>query len=464
MIERNLPRRRIPSPILSYASPDAALRLIASCYLCTSMATPRPTEQRVFNRYQVFIIAILTILQFSITLDFMVLSPLGAFLIQDWHIRPAQFGLVVSVYAWSAGLSGLLSAGFADRFDRKKYLLFFYAGFLTGTVLCAIATSYEFLLMARIVTGIFGGVIGSISFAIISDLFRWEVRGRVMGFVQMAFAASQVLGLPIGLLLADRFGWHSSFWMIAGVGLAVGLVIVAYMKPLREHLKIRSDQRNAFHHLLKTVSQPQYLRAFMAMTLLATGGFMLMPFGSTFSNVNLGIQLKQLWILYGITGAFTIVFSPLIGKVSDKIGKYKVFVYGTIISSIIVVIYTHLGITPLWMIILLSVLLFVGITSRMITSSALMTAVPAPQDRGAFMSVNASVQQLSGGVASWVAGLIVVQATSNSPLQHYDMLGYVVIGTMIITVILMYFLNRYVQNKMEPSAKPIVAEKIQLAG
>jgi len=421
----------------------------------------QPTKQRIFSRYQVFVIAILTTLQFSIILDFMVLSPLGAFLIRDWRIHPSQFGLVVSVYAWSAGISGLLSAGFADKFDRKKFLLFFYIGFLAGTMLCAFAPNYRFLLFARIITGIFGGVIGSISFAIISDLFKWEVRGRVMGFVQMAFAASQVLGLPIGLLLADRFGWHSPFWMIAAVGLLVGVVIVVYMKPVREHLRIRSDQRHPFHHLVKTISQPQYLRAFMAMTLLATGGFMLMPFGSTFSNLNLGIRLGQLWILYGITGAFTIIASPLIGKMSDRIGKYKIFVFGSIISSIIVLIYTHLGITPIWIIIMLSVLLFVGITSRMITSSALMTAVPEQQDRGAFMSINASVQQIAGGIASWVAGWIVVQS-SNGPLQHYDILGYVVIGTMCITVVMMYFLNNYVNKKTQSFTQP-VKQDVQFA-
>jgi predicted MFS family arabinose efflux permease len=422
------------------------------------------TKQKVFSPYHVFVIAILTILQFSITVDFMVLSPLGVFLIRDWHIRPAQFGLVVSAYAWSAGISGMLSAGFADKFDRKKYLLFFYVGFLIGTLLCAIAPNYHFLLFARIITGIFGGVIGSISFAIISDLFKWEVRGRVMGFVQMAFAASQVLGLPIGLLLADRFGWHSAFWMIVGIGFLVGLVIVLYMRPIKEHLKIKSDQRHPFHHLLKTISQPQYLRAFMAMTLLATGGFMLMPFGSTFSNLNLGIHLRQLWILYGITGAFTIIFGPVIGKMSDKIGKFKIFLFGTVISSVIVVIYTNLGITPLWIIVLLSVLLFVGITSRIITSSALMTAVPEPPDRGAFMSINASVQQIAGGIASWVAGLIVVQANNNSPLQHYDILGYVVIGSMFITVVMMYFLNQYVQKKISRPVAPVISDEVQLAG
>ena len=156
----------------------------------------------------------------------MVLSPLGAQLLVELNVKPAQFGLVVSAYAFSAGASGLLAAGFADKFDRKKLLLFFYVGFIIGTFLCALAPNYHLLLIARIITGIFGGVIGSVSFAIITDLFKMEVRGRVMGFVQMAFAASQVLGIPIGLILANKYGWHSPFWMIACFSIVVGIGIL----------------------------------------------------------------------------------------------------------------------------------------------------------------------------------------------------------------------------------------------
>ncbi len=160
------------------------------------------------------IVAILAFLQFTIVLDFMILSPLGALLMRDLHISASRFGLVVSVYAFSAGISGFLAAGFADRFDRKKMLMFFYGGFLVGTLLCGLAPTYHFLLVARMVTGLFGGVIGSISFAIIADLFPFNQRGRVMGVVQTSFAASQVMGLPLGLYLSDLWGWHAPFLMI----------------------------------------------------------------------------------------------------------------------------------------------------------------------------------------------------------------------------------------------------------
>jgi predicted MFS family arabinose efflux permease len=405
-----------------------------------------------FTGYEVFIIAVLAILQFTIILDFMVISPLGAILMPELHINPNQFGWVVSAYAFSAGISGLLAAGFADKFDRKKLLLFFYTGFLIGTAFCAMAPNYHFLLIARIVTGIFGGVISSIGMAIITDLFKMEVRGRVMGFVQMAFAASQVLGLPIGLMLANRFNWHAPFSMIVGFGVLLGIVIVVYMKPVTAHLHMKSD-RNPFTHLIKTVSHSPYLLAFLSTTLLATGGFMLMPFGSAFSVNNLGLTQEQLPVLYLVTGVFSFMFGPLIGLLSDKLGKYKIFVAGSIISMAMVAIYTNLGVTPLVYIMVVNVIMFAGITSRMISSSALVSAIPQPQDRGAFMSINSSVQQISGGIASAVAGLIISEG-SDKKLLHYDILGYIVMASMLICIGMMYLINRQVSRKMAAAKAP----------
>src|SRR5688572_18521260 len=197
---------------------------------------------KTFSRYQTFVIASMAILQFTIILDFMVLSPLSAFLLPALKITTAQFGMVVSAYAWSAGIAGLLAAGFADKYDRKKMLLIFYTGFLIGTFLCGIAPTYNLLLGARIVTGVFGGVIGAVVFAIMTDLFPLEVRGRVMGFLQMAFAGAQVLGLPIGLYLNNIYGWHSPFLMIVGLGIPLGVLLLLYLKPVDAHLTNKMEK------------------------------------------------------------------------------------------------------------------------------------------------------------------------------------------------------------------------------
>jgi predicted MFS family arabinose efflux permease len=370
----------------------------------------------------------------------MILSPLGALLLQEFNITTAQFGLVVSAYAFSAGASGLLAAGFADKFDRKHLLLFFYAGFVTGTVLCGIANSYYFLLGARIVTGLFGGVLGSISFAIITDLFPMQVRGRVMGIVMTAFAASQVLGIPIGLYFSNHFGWQAPFWMIAGVSAAVGILILYGLRPIQAHLEGRMH-KHPFAHLGATISTPKYIYAFCSTALLATGGFMLMPFGSAFSVHNLGIPLEQLPIVYVATGTTSIAAGPIMGRLSDSIGKYRVFCIGSAMTAVMVLIYTHLGLTPLAEVIAISSVMFVGISARMISSSALMSGVPALKDRGAFMAINSSLQQLSGGLASLAAGLIVVQ-TPGGKLGRYPELGYVVVAATAFTVMMLFKIHR----------------------
>jgi predicted MFS family arabinose efflux permease len=394
-----------------------------------------------FTKYQKFLIVILALLQFTVVLDFMVLSPLGAVLLKELKINAQEFGWVVSAYAFSAGLSGILSAGFADKYDRKKYLLFFYVGFLLGTLMCAMADNYTTLLIARIVTGIFGGVISSISFAIGTDSFKIENRGRVIAYIQMAFSASQVLGIPIGLKLAELYNWHAVFYLIVILGFLLGIVIFVFMKPVKAHLEL-SEPKNAFRHLKDTLINPNYLKGFLATVLLSTGGYMMMPFASAFSTNNLGVALKDLPYLFGATGIVTILTGPLVGKQSDKIGRFKIFLGGSLLSMLVIVFYTRLGPTPLPIVMVFNGLMFIGISARIIASSSLISMVPKPQDRGAFMSINSSIQQLSGGIAAAIAGLIVVK-TSSGKLLHYEQLGMVVICTMTIATIMIYRLEKH---------------------
>ena len=406
-----------------------------------------------FSSYQKFVVAVLAFLQFTIVLDFMVLSPLGALVIPALQITPAQFGLIVSAYAFSAGVSGFLTAGFADRFDRKKLLLFFYAGFLAGTLLCGLASSYHWLLLARMVTGVFAGVVGSISFAIVTDLFPLEMRGRVMGVIQTAFAGSSVLGIPLALLLSTRWGWNAPFFLIVAVSALVGGIILVHMRPVAEHLKHHPD-RSPLHHLIHTVTNRVYLQGFATTGLLTVGGFMLMPFATVFIVHNVGMPVDKLPLLYVITGAFSIVSGPLIGRASDAFGKFKVFAFGCAMTVVMVVIYTHLHLTPFWVLVAITVLLQIGIFSRMISASALMSALPKPADRGSYMSISSSLQQVSGGVAAIVAGLIVVQSPEG-PLLHFDTVGYVLVCSTLASLAMMYFINRRIYGMpKEPAAAP----------
>lgn len=396
--------------------------------------------------YQKIVILILALTQFTVILDFMVMSPLGDFMMKSLDMKTAGFGFAVSAYAFSAGISGLLTAGFADKFDRKKLLLFFYTGFVAGTVLCGLANSYEMLVIARIISGLFGGVIGSIGMAIIADIFTMQQRGRVMGFVQMGFAASQMLGIPVGIALNNLWNWHVPFLAVAGLAVLVLLLIAFKLKPVTAHLGVQQD-KSPLKHLWHTLVKKDYRIGFAATALLSVGGFMMMPFGSAFAINNLHITANELTWLFVVAGVGSMIVMPLVGKLSDKTDKFRIFAIASVWMICMVIFYTNLGPTPVWQVMVLNVLMMGGVMSRMIPSQALVTAVPEMRDRGAFMSINTSLQQLAGGVAAAVAGLIVVQQDKHSPLEHYDTLGYIISVVTVVGVYLVYRVSVLVKKK-----------------
>jgi predicted MFS family arabinose efflux permease len=395
------------------------------------------TQTPTFSPYQKLVIALLALTQFTVVLDFMIMSPLGDILMKEMNITPKQFGLAVSSYAFSAGISGLLAAGFADKYDRKSILMFFYVGFIVGTLFCGLAPNYEFLVAARIFTGLFGGVIGSISMAIITDIFSIEQRGRVMGTVQMGFAASQVLGIPIGIYIANLWGWHWTFLMIVALSILLALVLFQKLEPVNKHLEIQTKD-NVYQHFRQVLIQPNYQLTFLATALLSIGGFLMMPFGSAYAVNNLGVSQAQLPIIFMCTGISSLIIMPLVGRLSDKIDKFKIFAFGSVWAAIFIIIYTNIPPLPLWSLIILNIMMFIGIMSRMIPSGALTSAIPHMKDRGAFMSINASLQQIAGGIATALAGMIVVQNGKYAPLEHYNTLGYIGSFVMLICLFLVY--------------------------
>src|SRR4030095_5524862 len=294
---------------------------------------------------------------------------------KSMSLSTAQFGAAVSAYAFSAGISGFLTAGFADRFDRKKLLLFFYVGFIAGTLLCGLTTTYPMLLAARIVTGLFGGVIGSISLAIVADLFPLEKRGRGLGFMQMGFGASQVLGIPISLFIANIWGWQSPFLMIVAISTTVWLVIMVTMQPINKHLEIKND-KNPLTHLLHTVGNGRYVLGFVATALLTLGGFMMMPWGSAFAVKTLLVTYEQLPILFMVSGVASLAIMPLIGRMSDRIDKFKIFTIASLWLMVMVVVYTNLVPIPFWLVLIMNILFMICILSRVVPAMALVPALP----------------------------------------------------------------------------------------
>jgi predicted MFS family arabinose efflux permease len=305
--------------------------------------------------------------------------------------------------------------------------------------MCALAPSYGLFVIARCITGLFGGVIGAINLSIITDIFPLQSRGSAMGILSSANSAAMVLGIPIGIVLATKLNWHAPFFLITFIGLVAGIVTIIFLKPISGH-KDLVKQDNPIGQVLKTVVNPRYLVGFSAIIFVTIGAFMLQPFSSAFMVNNLGVSLNTLPLVFLISGIVAMIAGPLLGRFADLFGKYRLFFIASIVSAGVIIWYTGLGSSPLWLVLLLNCLMAITNSGRMSATMALISAVPAPQDRGSYNSLSSSMQQLAGAIAAWVAGLVIVQS-STGQIFNINILGWVVVMATILTIVLMDRVN-----------------------
>lgn len=385
-----------------------------------------------FTRKEKLLLISLAVIQFSHIVDFMLMMPLGPQLMRIFEISPHQFGLLVSAYTFAAGATGLLSAFFIDRFDRKKSLLFFYFGFAIGTLLCAFADNYSTLLMMRTFTGAFGGVLGSLIMAIVSDAINSERRATAMGVVMASFSLASIFGVPFSLFLANHFSWHAPFLFLGGLSTLLLALIYLAVPAMRGHLEHgeRQSHTQVITHILTNKSQ---MISLSFMILLVFGQFSIIPFLSPSLVANAGMPESQLPLIYLVGGICSIISSPLIGRAADKYGKHKVFALSALISILPILAITNLSVTPVAYILLLVAVFFMAMGGRMIPAMAMVTATVTPQRRGSFMSIVASIQQFSSAIASYFAGRI-VERSIDGQLIHYSTVGYVAAGFSLLAI------------------------------
>ncbi len=380
------------------------------------------------------LLLILATVQFANVLDFVLLMPLAPKLQKALELSTMQFGFVVSSYTFSACLAGLLAALGIDRLDRRTALLGLLGGFAMGTLACGLSNSYASLLVARVVTGAFGGVLGALVFSIIGDVFPAQRRGAATGKVVSAFSVASILGVPFGLFLGNKYGWQAPFFLLAGLALIVIGIAVLTMPSLRGHLD-RGVARNPFPALWELIVDPNHLRAFALMTSIMVGTFAVIPFLASAIVFNGGISESRLPWLYVVGGVCSFVSSPLIGKLSDRIGKLRVYRIMAVLVLVPFVALTNLPKVPLAVAIAVVAAMMVCNSGRMVPAVAMITASVEPRRRGGFMSVNSAVQHLAMSVGAFVAGLIVGQEEGTTgPLRNFWVVGLIAVAATLISL------------------------------
>jgi predicted MFS family arabinose efflux permease len=375
----------------------------------------------------------LALIQFTHVMDFMIIMPLGNQLMKLFEIGPQQFGFIVSAYTIMAGIVGFTGAFFVDNFDRKKILTICYTGFLIGTLACAFAPNYEFMLLARILTGAFGGLLSTLILSIVGDAIPFERRASAMGVVTAGFSLASVFGVPFGNFLATRFTWHAPFFFIAAFGVLVSLLIFRFVPLMSDHIQDKSRRPDLIGVIKRLRKNMNQRRALLLMGLLMMSQFTIIPFIAAFMEKNVGFSQLEVTYIYLFGGLCTVFTSPLIGRLADKIGKQKVYGIFAALAVIPLYLITNMPVWPIWAVLIVTSFFFIVISGRVVPAMAMITSTAIPQNRGSFMSFNSSVQQLTAGVAAFISGAIVTE-NSSGQLVNYNVVGYLAIVACFLSI------------------------------
>jgi predicted MFS family arabinose efflux permease len=380
-----------------------------------------------------FLLWTLAAINFTHIVDFMILMPLGPQLMRIFEISPREFGLLVSSYTFSAGVSSFFGAFILDKYDRRTILLWVFTGFLFGALACAFSPNYSILLISRIISGVFGGLTSALVLSIIGDVIPDVRRGRAMGLVMAAFSVASVIGVPFGLFIASISNWHAPFFFLAGLSLLILWMIYRFIPSITAHLEKQQFKPSPIQVIKRVTGNGNQMRAISLTIMMMLGQFAIIPFLSPYMVANVGFSEIELTYIYMAGGFFTIFTSPWVGRMTDKYGKIKVFTIFMTLNVIPIGVITHLGQTPIPYVLLISTMFFVTSNGRMVPAAALITGTAKSENRGSFLSFNSAVQQLSAGLASFLAGLILAEG-ANGELLNYDIVGYFAIFLSLLCI------------------------------
>jgi predicted MFS family arabinose efflux permease len=376
------------------------------------------------------LISILTLVHFLYLSDFLLMMALGAELMTFFHISPPQLGMLITAYTFSAAIFGFLGAFFLDRFERKDSFMLVLTGFAIGIMVCALSPSYLMFLTGRIITGAFAGNLIALILSLLGDTIKRSRSGSATSIVMSAFSIASVISIPAGLYLSHEVAWCTPFNIISS--LALGSLICAYLFFPEVENQLRQKTIARPMDIIKSVfTNKELLKVILFMFFLVASGFSVMLFISPFLISNAGITQTELGYIYFLSGLGSIIAGPFIGKIIDHYGEDKVFITCALISVITTTMITSINETGKYATMAMALLFFFFQNSRYISATSLLTSRIDSENRGSFMGINSSIQQLTGGVSALIAGWILSES-SNGQLQNFEIIG---VASVICTVL-----------------------------
>jgi predicted MFS family arabinose efflux permease len=322
---------------------------------------------------------------------------------KDLHIPAQEIGTIMGAYMLSSAVSGFLGTLYLDRFDRRKALAVGLMGTFIGLLLTSFAPTFETLIAARILSGVFAGPSNSLAIATLVDNIPHERRGKALGTVSGFQALAQIIGIPAGLEITDLFGtWRAPFVFIALLQATIAITVIVNLPPQRAHLQSGASFTISARLAMlgRLLTKPMCLLTYgLQMTgvvpLVAITTIM-----SVFLVYNLGYPNSELSLLY-LVGGGTNIFSArfLVGPSIDRFGAGVVSLASTVLMTVAILM-GYMGFNPglPWTVVF--ALFFITSSARLIVTQTTSMRIPKPDERAGFQSLSSSIQALVMGLSA----------------------------------------------------------------
>lgn len=386
------------------------------------------------------IIAILVLINIIAIVDFMIMIPMAPFLIDGFGATTSTYAYVLSSYSISAGISGFIWLNVVNRVNYKWMLVLLLTGLGVGTLLCGIAPNLALLMIARAIAGAFAGTIGGFSYAILAFLFPPSERGRGAGFLAWGYPVSFMAAIPFSLFLVNLFDWRMPFHVLAFMCLPVLLVIVRYFPSM----PVDSSWQTPYFTTLKTVfgARANLLAMLTNITLILSTSTVV-PYMIIYITANHGYPKEGIFLIYLLSGGITVVTSVIVGRLSDSVGKIRMYRIMSVLQIVNLVNITTLVLWDANIYFLMSAVMFIVISSsRFVPASVLVTGAIPAEIRAPFMSVNSSMTHLAFGVSANIAGFLAGAKVGTDILQTYYYNGIFAIAVLLFSIYIVGFLRK----------------------
>lgn len=334
----------------------------------------------------------------------MIISPILPQIGAELTIADTLLGTLISAYSLMVGLFAIISGPISDRIGRRRILLVGTGIMSVSLVSHFLVADYFSFLAVRVFSGVAGGILSGAAVSYIGDYFPYHRRGWALGWVMSGSAFGQVFGIPMGVVLAGRFGFRAPFYLFAAtMGLTFVLLWFRLPQPPIRRQEGRLTLRSAIGGYRAMLKRKGIAAAAVAFFLMFLGVSIYVVYLPTWLERALGFTPNQVASLFLVGGIANVLTGPQAGRISDKIGR-KLIVLLSCVGLFVVMLSTTILVKSAWVAYPLFFFTMALVAMRISPFSALLTALVPDHNRGSLMSLTVALGQVGFGLGGAVAG------------------------------------------------------------